>query len=155
DGYQFKSVACTKNGAPLTVDDARTITIPGLKIDDEVNCDFKNQIDTGELRVRKVFVGAPTSVSLQINAQTKITGDSQTFQTALVPVPAPRTHQVAEVFANAAAAALYDSTYICRENGDTNPVASGSGTVVANGVLVRPGAVVTCTFFNRHDISLG
>src|SRR5262249_47421636 len=89
---------------------------------------------------------------LRINGETKATDDSQTFETDLVTVPV-RTHQVDEVFANPATAALYSSSYVCRnEHGTT--IRQGDGTVVANGVPVEKGDVVTCTFTNKHDISL-
>jgi uncharacterized repeat protein (TIGR01451 family) len=152
DGYHFSSVSCTKNGAPLQVENKATITISGLANNDNVACVFKDQKDTGQLKVAKVFQGTPTTVSLLINGETKITGDGQTFATDLVTVPAG-TQQVSEVFKDTDFAALYASSYVCRDQ-DGHSVASGPGTVVAGGVPVNAGAVVTCTFTNAKDVSL-
>src|SRR5262249_5689754 len=126
DGYHFVSVTCTKNNHALAVDNRATITINGLANHDNVACDFKNAKDTGQLKVVKVFQGTPTTVSLLINGQKKATEDSQTFSTELVTVPAG-THQVSEEFQNPDLAALYGSSYVCRDQGGSS-VASGNGT---------------------------
>jgi hypothetical protein len=151
--YHFVSVSCAENGTDLPVPNEPTITLTGLAINADVSCVFKNQRDTGQLRVRKVFVGPPTRVSLRINGDTKITDDSQTFETRLVTVPA-RRHQVDENFVNPATAVLYRSSYVCRDQHD-RIIRRGRGAVVARGVPVRNGDVITCTFTNEHDISLG
>jgi hypothetical protein len=54
-GFHFKSVTCTKNNQPLTVQNDATITITGLSALDDVSCTFKDQTDTAQLRVRKVI----------------------------------------------------------------------------------------------------
>ena len=45
NGYHFKSVTCTKDGNPLTVANAATITLSNLANNDDVSCVFKNQKD--------------------------------------------------------------------------------------------------------------
>ncbi len=99
DDYHFVSVSCTKNGMPLTVPNEATVKIAGLANNDNVYCTFKNQKDVGQIRVTKVFQGTPTTVSLWINGQKKITDDGQTFSTDLVTVPIG-TQQASETFEN-------------------------------------------------------
>ncbi len=147
DGYHFDSVSCTKNGAPIAVSATPTITIPGLALNDEVACEFKDQIDRGQIRVVKHFVGRPTLLSLLIDGAVKKTSADQDFSTEFVPVSAD-THQVAEEFDDPAQAVLYDSSYVCRD-ASGNTVKSGDGTVVAGGVPVGNADRVTCTFTNR------
>ena len=59
NGYHFNSVTCTKDGKPLTVANAATITLSNLANNDDVSCVFKNQKDTGQLKVAKEFKPAP------------------------------------------------------------------------------------------------
>jgi uncharacterized repeat protein (TIGR01451 family) len=155
DGYHFAGVTCTKNTKPLEVQsDSATgkVTITGLAINDDVNCDFKDQKDTGTLKVAKKFVGTPTSVSLLINGDKKKTSDELTFQTESVTLPVG-TQQVSEQFTDPDLAPLYDSSYLCKD-ADGNPLKSGQGTDVAEGVPLKAGADVTCTFTNKKDTSV-
>jgi von Willebrand factor type A domain len=147
DGYHFSSVSCTKNGAPITVGATPAITIDGLALNDEVACVFKDQVDRGQLRVAKHFVGRTALVSLLIDADVKKTSADQDFATEFVTVSAD-THQVSEEFDDPAQAALYDSSYVCRDESG-NTVKSGNGTIVAGGVPIGNSDKVTCTFTNQ------
>ena len=156
DGYHFGSVSCTKNGAPITVTSAAAITIAGLALNDAVACVFRDQIDRGQLRVVKHFVGRPTLLSLLIDGAVKKTSADQDFATEFVNVSSD-THQVSEEFGDPAQAALYDSSYVCRD-ASGNTVKSGDGTLVAGGVPIGNADRVTCTFTNQKrgiSVSVG
>jgi hypothetical protein len=150
-GYHFLDVTCTKNGANLAVPNAATITISGLDNNDDVSCQFRDQRDTGRIKVVKQFVGTPTVVSLLVNGAVKAKSNEQSFSTAFVTLPIG-TQQVSEEFANAEIAALYRSSYVCR-NGGGDVVRSGDGTTVANGIDLARDEEITCTFTNRKTLS--
>jgi uncharacterized repeat protein (TIGR01451 family) len=146
-GYHFGSVACTKNGDSLSVAQAPTITIGSLALNDAVACTFRDQVDRGQLRVAKHFVGHTTAVSLLIDGVTKKTSSDQDFATDFVGVSADN-HQVSEEFVDPLTGPLYDSSYVCADQNGTT-ITSGNGVVVAGGVDVHDGQRVTCTFTNK------
>ena len=89
---------------------------------------------------------------MKIDGQVKKTSSDSNFQTDVVGV-GTGNHQVSEDFANNDVAALYDSTYSCK-NGDS-VVKSGNGILVAGGVDISNGDKIVCTFTNtKRDLAL-
>ena len=85
-GYHFVSVGCSKNGSPITVSNAATVTIAGLVTTDYVDCVFRNQRNTGKLKVEKRFIGQPVEVSLLIDDRPKAKSADASFDTGFVTV---------------------------------------------------------------------
>ena len=152
-GYHFTDVTCSKNGAALTVTKAATITIPDLTTPDYVDCEFKNQRNVGRLTVNKTFGGQPVEVSLLIDGTTKAKSAEKNFGTGPVTVDVGN-HGVAEEFTNPVHAALFESSYVCRDADEV--VKQGVGTQVTGGIDVSRGASIVCTFTNtRRTLEVG
>ena len=145
-GYHFVSVGCSKNGSPITVSNAATVTIAGLVTTDYVDCVFRNQRNTGKLKVEKRFIGQPVEVSLLVDDRPKAKSADANFDTGFVTVDVG-THGVSEEFTSPAQGALYESSYVCTNAGG-DVVKQGEGVLVTGGIEVTNGASIVCQFTN-------
>ena len=151
-GYHFVDVDCSKNGTSIDVENAATITLTNLAITDYVDCVFRNQRNTGKLKVEKRFSGQPVEVSLLIDGKTEAKSADASFDTGFVTVDVG-THGVSEEFTTAAHAALFESRYVCAAGGVV--LKQGDGVQVTGGIEVSNGASVVCTFTNtRKSLSV-
>ena len=126
--------------------------ITNLAITDYVDCVFRNQRNTGKLKVEKRFSGQPVEVSLLIDGTPKAKSADASFDTGFVTVDVG-THGVSEEFTTAAHAALFESRYVCAAGGVV--LKQGDGVQVTGGIEVSNGASVVCTFTNtRKSLSV-
>ena len=95
---------------------------------------FRNQRNTGKLKVEKRFIGQPVEVSLLIDGKPKAKSADASFDTGFVTVDVG-THGVSEEFTSPAQAALYESSLRLRNAGGV-VLKQGDGVQVTGGIEV-------------------